>query len=606
VSFLIPAGFALAALAGPLIVLYMLRSRRPRVEVPSTMLWERAEIPVSSAVPWQRLRWTPLLLLQLAVLAAFVLTLARPFYRERTLLGPHTAFVFDTSGSMAMAGRLETAKAQALALTNDLSEANQVSIVEAGPIPRVLLAFGRDPVLVEEAITSLEAGGGVADLSGAVRLARGLATPDRPTNVLLLTDGGNQPLPEEPVAGAEMLRFDDFADNVAVAAWSLEASTEGTTRAFLNLVNYGAETRTVSAEVAVNGLPAGSLEVEVPAGGSARATTPVDAGPGDLVTVRLLDHRDALPLDDEATLIVGTASERLVSMTGEGSPFLEALVDAVPGFTNQGEGTPAILISDGGRLPAFDRPTWLIAPEATPSGVSASQFAGNLAVTYQRPGEPILDSVDLSGLVVGEAQVVEAPRWLTLVRAGEVPLIMLGEINGHRVAYFTFDLTKSNLPVQVGFPILGARLLSWLAGGAAADASSEPAGTPIALATPAGTTAQVTMPAGDVRSLLEGSAQFADTSQPGVYRVAYVDAEGAVTPGPIAVRRFVSDESAGGSREIATTGAATETEEATVRIREWAPWVIAAALLLMALEWWVGHQRPFWRRTKSAPGPVTP
>ena len=592
-SFLIPTLFGLAALAGPLIVLYMLRSRRPRVEVSSTMLWEKAEIPVSSAVPWQKLRWTPLLLLQLAVLAAFVLTLARPFYREQTLLGPHTALVFDTSGSMGMSGRLETAKTQALALVEDLSETNQVSIVEAGPNPRVLLAFGRDPTLVREAISSLEAGGGAADLSGAVRLARGLATPDRPTNVLLLTDGGNQPLPEEPVAGAEMLRYDDFADNLAVAAWSLEPSTEGTTRAFLNVINFGAENRTVQAEVAVNGLPAGTLDLEVPAQDSARQTTPIDAGPGDRLTVRLLDNADSLPLDDSATLIVGSAPEQLVSVTGEGSPYLEALVDAVPGFTNQGEGTPAILVSDGGPLPDFDRPTWLIAPEATPAGVTASQFAGNLAVTYQRPGEPILDSVDLSGLVVGEAQVVDAPRWLPLVRAGDVPLILLGEINGQRVAYFTFDITKSNLPVQVGFPILGARILSWLAGASSINASTDAAGTPIGLATPAGSVAQVTMPDGEVRGLAEGSAQFADTDLPGVYEISYVDAEGVVTPGPIAVRTFVADESAGASREIATVGAATETEEATVRIREWAPWVIALALLLMAIEWWVGHQRPF-------------
>ena len=236
------------------------------------MLWEKAEVPVSSAVPWQKLRWTPLLLLQLAVLAAFVLTLARPFYREQTLLGPHTAFVFDTSGSMAMARRLETAKAQALALIDDLSEANQVSIVEAGPNPRVLLAFGRDSELVSAAINSLEVGGGVADLSGAVRLARGLATPDRPTNVLFLTDGGNQPLPEEPVAGAEMLRYDDFGDNLAVAAWTLEPSTEGTTRAFLQHCQPRRGNQNVAAEVAVNGLPARTI-----ASGGARS----GLSPGD-------------------------------------------------------------------------------------------------------------------------------------------------------------------------------------------------------------------------------------------------------------------------------------------------------------------------------------
>ncbi|MGH8957961.1 MAG: vWA domain-containing protein [Acidimicrobiia bacterium] len=598
-SFLIPAAFGLAALAGPLIVLYMLRSRRPRVEVASTLLWEKAELPVSSAVPWQKLRWTPLLLLQLAVLAAFVLTLARPFYRERTLLGPHTVFVVDTSGSMAMADRIGTARERALALTDDLSEANQVSVLEAGAHPRVLVAFARDPELVQEAIESLQAGGGRADLSSAIALARGLATPDRPTNVLIFSDGGDTPLPEEPVAGAEMVRFDDFGPNLAVSAWSLEPSTQGTTRAFLNVSNFGVEDQSLQAEVSVNGLAAGLLDLDVPGLSSARLTTPVDAGPGDLVSVRLRDVEDALPLDDRASLIVGSGPEKFVAVAGEGSPFLEALVDAVAGFTTEGQGGGDIAVVDGGRLPDIDRPTWLIAPETVPEGVTVLELAGNLAVTYQRPGEPILDSVDLSTMVVGEAHVVEAPRWLELVRSGDVPLILLGEVNGHRVAYFTFDLTRSNLPVQVGFPILGARILEWLGGSSAGSVSTDQAGVSIPISAPVGTIPRVTMPDGTVRNLTEGAVEFADTAQPGVYRVEYVGAGDQVIPGATAVRTFVADESAGGSRLIATSGQVTEAEEASTRLREWAPWVIAATLLLMAIEWWVGHQRPFWRRATA-------
>ena len=595
-SFLIPAAFGLAALGGPLIVLYMLRSRRPRVEVASTMLWEMAEIPVSSAVPWQRLRWTPLLLLQLAVLATFVVTLARPFYRERTLLGPHTVFVVDTSGSMAMADRIGTARERALALTDDLSEANQVSVVEAGTHPRVPVAFARDRELVAEAIGSLQAGGGRADLSTAIRLARGLATPDRPTNVLIFSDGGDGPLPEEPVAGAEMVRFDDFGPNLAISAWSLEPSTEGTTRAFLNVSNFGAEDRSVQAEVSVNGLTAGLLELDVPALSSARLTAPIDAGPGDLVSVRLRDNQDALPLDDGASLIIGSGPEKLVAVAGDGSPFLEALVDAVPGFTTEGEGEGDIAIVDRGPLPEIERPTWLIAPDSVPEGVIVSELAGNLAVTYQRPGEPILDSVDLSEMVVGEAHVVEAPRWLQLVRSGDVPLILLGDVNGHRVAYFTFDLTRSNLPVQVGFPILGARILEWLGGSSAGSVSTDLAGVSIPISAPAGTVARVTMPDGSVRNLTEGAVEFADTAQPGLYRVEYVGEDDQVLPGVTAVRTFVPDESAGDSRLIVTSGQVTEASEASTRLREWAPWVIAVALLLMAVEWWVGHQRPFLRR----------
>jgi hypothetical protein len=173
---------------------------------------------------------------------------------------------------------------------------------------------------------------------------------------------------------------------------------------------------------------------------------------------------------------------------------------------------------------------------------------------------------------------------------------LLGDVNGHRVAYFTFDLTRSNLPVQVGFPILGARILEWLGGISAGSVSTDRAGVSIPISAPAGSAARVTMPDGSVRNLTEAAVEFADTAQPGVYRVEYVGEDDQVLPGATVVRTFVPDESAGASRAILTSGRVTEAEEASTRLREWAPWVIAVALLLMAIEWWVGHQRPFLRK----------
>jgi hypothetical protein len=472
-------------------------------------------------------------------------------------------------------------------------------VVEAGPVPEVLVAFARDPELVTAALTSLEPTGGRADLSGALRLARGLATPDRPTNVLIFSDGGDVPLPEEPVVGAEFVRFDDFGPNLAVTAWSLEPSTEGTTRAFLQVSNYSGEQRPVRAEVSVNGLSAGVVDLEVPALATARATTPVDAGPGDVVSIELLDTGDALSMDDRSDLVFGGGVDRNVSIRGDGSPFLAALVDAVDGFAVGGTGPADVLIVDGGDLPQIDRPAWLIAPDSPPEGVTVVELVRNAAITYQRPGEPILDSVDLSAVAVAEAQVVDAPRWLTLARAGDVPLILLGEVNGHRVAYFAFDLTHSNLPIQVGFPILGARILEWLGGTGAGAVSSEPAGTPIPLAVQAGGTARLTLPGGEIRDLTPGAASFTETGRPGVYRLEYLTADGIVTPGAVAVRTFVADESAGASRALATSGSVTQADEVSMLVREWAPWVIGAVLLLMAIEWWVGHQRPGLARRQA-------
>src|SRR5215469_8287927 len=65
-------------LAVPIVLLYLLRKKRQRLIVPSTLLWRRAIEEIEATVPFKRLRRNLLLLLQLLVLAAIVLALARP------------------------------------------------------------------------------------------------------------------------------------------------------------------------------------------------------------------------------------------------------------------------------------------------------------------------------------------------------------------------------------------------------------------------------------------------------------------------------------------------------------------------------------------------
>src|SRR5690606_8908355 len=67
VTFAHPAALWLALLAVPVLVLHVLRPRRDAVEVSSVYLWRGVEATVSAARPWQRLRPSLLLLLQLLV-----------------------------------------------------------------------------------------------------------------------------------------------------------------------------------------------------------------------------------------------------------------------------------------------------------------------------------------------------------------------------------------------------------------------------------------------------------------------------------------------------------------------------------------------------------
>jgi hypothetical protein len=607
-SFLTPAALALSLLAIPLVVLYMLRTRRHRHEVSSVMLWEKAGIPVTSAVPWQRPRITALLLLQLLALLLLVVLLARPFDREISLLGPHTVFVIDTSGSMAMADRIEDAKDRAIELIGDASETNVISIVEAGPRPRVLAALARDPAELRETVAGLAAGGGTENLAGAIAIANSLATPDRPTRILIFSDGGVPDLSplEEPVIGAEHLQFSRSADNSAITALSGEDSEDGRIRVFVEVTNFGATEQNAVLNIAAGNQPAVRLPISVAPGGRIRDGLRVEAEPGLHVVASLQDEsglalEDGIGLDNSAFLVMGTSESRTVATVGTGSVFIDALVASVGGFGPAAGEAPDVLIIDGEEALSLTAPSWLIRPATPPAGITITGTIQNTAASFQRPGEPLLEDVDLSTLAIAEADIVDAPGWLPLVKAGDVPLILLGEVDGHRSIYFTFDLTQSNLPVQIGFPILGSHLLRYLGGQDVASLSPGPAGQPIAVAPPPDTTASVLLPDGSNRVLPAGVALFEGTHQPGIYSVTYEAADGTVRNGPVAVRQFAAIESSGPAYAIATEPLALASSESTAVVSEFTAFLLVAVLLVMLVEWWIGHGAPR-PRFKRSPG----
>lgn len=604
-SFLAPAALGLLALSIPLVVLYMLRSRRQRFEVPSVLLWAGEEQFVSAALPWQRLKITGALLLQLLAIIGFAVLLGRPFFREQTLLGPHTVILIDSSGSMATAGRIDAALDQARELAVDTSEAQLISVVEANAEPRVLAAFAREPDSVLAALDSIEVGGATADLAGALRLGRGLATPDRSTTLLILSDGGLAGGLDEPVAEARHVIFDATADNVAITGFGTGVPGEGATRLFLEVTNFGVGSAAVTTNLLVDGLEVGSVDFDLDAGASRRQIVAVDAGPGQAVTAQLVRHSDANPLDDTSHLVLSAGVDLAVTVTGDGSPFLTALVESVPGLRPAAGAPPDVLIVDGGDATIVDRPAWLIAPQTPPPGVTVEGRLEGPIVTFQRPGEPILEGLDLSELAIAEADIVDAPGWLPIVRAGDVPLILMGDVDGHRAVYFTFDLVRSNLPVQVTFPILGARVLDWLGGSRVAATSTAAAGTPIGLSPPAGGTSIVSLPDGGSITLTADANTFSPTSTPGVYGVEYRDAAGEPVGATLAARQFVATESTGQARQIATTSDETVTTGEGTLLREWAPLILALLLFVVLLEWWVAFGRPWprWRRARVEVAP---
>src|SRR5947207_711107 len=76
---LAPLALVLLPLLAVVVVMYLLRLRRPETAVSSLFLWATLLRDQEANAPWQRLRANLLLLLQLLILLALILALARPW-----------------------------------------------------------------------------------------------------------------------------------------------------------------------------------------------------------------------------------------------------------------------------------------------------------------------------------------------------------------------------------------------------------------------------------------------------------------------------------------------------------------------------------------------
>ena len=161
-TLLAPLGLLAALLAIPIVIIHMLRPRRPRTTVSSLMHWQGLKTPISATQPWQRLRWSLLFLLQIAVVALLALALAQP-----AQVAAHTVFIIDASGSMSSSDgrpdRITDAKERALSLRDEIPENGSASVVVAAPHPTVLLDKSEDRADFSRAIDSIRTSAGRAD-----------------------------------------------------------------------------------------------------------------------------------------------------------------------------------------------------------------------------------------------------------------------------------------------------------------------------------------------------------------------------------------------------------------------------------------------------------
>jgi Mg-chelatase subunit ChlD len=501
-------------LAIPVIAVHMLKPKRLSVVISSVLQWRSVATPVSSAAPWQRLRITLPLLLQVLAIALFAIGAAGPTLSQPAPYGRHTVFLIDVSASMGAridaepdaSTRLDDAIRAAITVRKDLPSNALASIVTVEAQPRVVLSASESSSAFRSQLRRLEARPGRPDVAAAALLAQGLQSVSADTSYVLISDGDFDETQRRQFPAIKRFRqVGTRADNLSIDGLTVQRAGS-TGRATATIRNHGA-TRPAGAPSEPVAATAVTISFEVDGkAGTKRALTlkpgedrliTVDVAAGDRVTAKLTGTRaegsnpataDQFGGDDQRFVVVADRPESqvlLVSPGDSGSVFIERALRALPGVkvtvvdkvpkSSGTSATPAtsadIIVLDRVGVEQdsrIDAPVLAIAP---PEGLGSIDVTGNetdVAATAITTTDPLFAGLDLSGLYVSNTQQLVAPDAEVLVSGVRAPLVLRGRVNRQPMVYLGFAIDESTLPLDIGFPVMVDRAVRELSGAASA------------------------------------------------------------------------------------------------------------------------------------------
>lgn len=606
-GFLHPAALLFGLLWAVLIALYLWQRQRRRVDVPSLLLWQDVpeEIVRSS-------RFTPDLLffLQLAALTLLIAALAQPYF-ERASAGPQPArhvFVLDNSASMAAregrSTRFDGARAAISERIGSLRDVDEIMLMTAAHRPHVVTPFTRDRTTVLNQLRALTPTDSGTNLSLALAVVHGAtARSDLPVFVHLYTDVPPSELDPGWHATAEITQLGETDSNVAIQAFDVRHDAFGdyrTAYAHLTVRNFAHREAHGFVSLRADGAVIRRDGFSLPPRESRTFLYQDLTQPGVLEAA--LETDDALAADNHA--FAWLRPERRLKLLAVSGPSafradLSAIAAASPNI-DLAFIEPAAYSDEAARaadvvllhryVPAADppRPQLYVYP---PAGNRLFPVHDHIAdarvLTWNEQHSAWRDLRPASAFPISRTQLVDVPPWADLLLSGdsaarEIPLAFSGERGGQRIACITFDLAREHLvrPDNVPMLLFFLNLLDWLAPAHDGARVLHTGETHTLVDLPA-LPRRLTDPRGTVSESPPGGAFTIEAPYAGLYQLALNG-----TRHRLLANFFDATESdIGRPARESVLPPAPPAERKPVPGSTFAPWLLAAALAFLTVEW---------------------
>ena len=475
------SGLWLLTLLAPLIVLYFLKLKRPRLELPSLALWRQALQDQRVNSPFQRFKRNLLLWLQILLLLLLVLAATQPYWRG----GPDTLrrlpVLIDCSASMGALDkpggitRLEEAKRRAAHMIDGLASDQALCLVSFSRAARKRSGFTNNKRLLHAALDQIEIENVAGVLDEAMRLCQALARSEPFDQVLLLSDGNFPPRVNIDLSfKVDYQPLPPAGPNFGVTALSAQRALDGGWNVFAQIESSAQAEGNLTVELTQDGQVAGSERVTVLRGRGQRLMFHVKGERACALRVSLRpDGFDSLATDNSAALdlpairplrifvpqTMGACRHALAGLAGldistrvpaDGSTFDLVISDRAQDFALKTRTRLSIGVVPPGLQPLLT--------------VSSK----NSQVVDWRRGAALLQHVELSDLIImdrpqwqpgGSESALENLGYETLISGYRAPLAVSRHNTDELSVALLFHTDHSTLPYRVGFPILIANMV---------------------------------------------------------------------------------------------------------------------------------------------------
>lgn len=476
----------LGVAGGAVVVLYLLKLRRRRVEVPFVKLWHQVLAEKQTTRLFSQLKRLLSLLIALLVVLGLATALGDPRSEGALSEGRTLVVLIDASASMQATdvepSRLAKGIERVDALIEGLGPADRMLIAQLDATATPVSPLSGEPRVLKDALENIEPTEVAANLRAGLHLALDVLRDQPQPEVVVVSDGNLDATRFDPRVFETRLSERDVrlswievgerGRNVGISAFSVRRYPldKSQSEVLVELNNPTDEVQAIEMTLLGDGEAVDVQRLNLDPGERLRRFFRNISGVDEALEARITmvdGSHDDLQADDRAYARLPERRRARVCVVSAGNLYLQAAL-LLDEYLDVTEVTPENYPAEG-EFDVYIFDAW--APLSPPDGASLYLAAnrweegrGPLEITgeFETPyfdhlnrRNPLLRWTALRDVNVARAAEVRLqPGDRAIARDDRGPLIVQGARDGKRFVAFTFDVRESDLPLRVAWPML--------------------------------------------------------------------------------------------------------------------------------------------------------